>query len=258
MRRYVVSEEEFLEAINEMERIEAAKLERIVAEAEENPHQFSERFLEWKEALAQELDEAERAKKAAEENAASKENAISGRMPVLHRFINTSFKKAAAVAVVTVGVLTLGFGMQSEAGEFALVKFFQQRFCDYVEIKPHEDLRENQVTAQTIETVYDLSWIPKGYEQEKEKVSETYVMQTYYNKSSGKRIKIEQYCVKAYFDVKEEEGYQEVKHEGRRFYALEGEDGITVVWYEDGYQFVIYTDTGLDETLTMAEHLEKR
>lgn len=144
-----------MEAINEMERIEAAKLERI----------------------------------AAEENAAAKETVLSGRKPIFHQFINTSFKKAAAVAVITVGVLTLGFGMQSEAEEFALVKFFQQKFCDHIEIEPHEDLRENQVTAQSIEVVYDLSWIPEGYEKKREKINEKFVMQNYYDTRSNNVIK---------------------------------------------------------------------
>lgn len=260
MKKYAVSEEEFLEAIDEMARLEAAKLERIVAEAEaeENPHQFSEKFLEWKESFAQELDEAEKAKKAEEEHAAAEEAAVSRKIIFLHRFVNTPIKKAAAVAIVATSVLALSSGVQSEAGEFAVVKFFQERFSDRVKIEPHEKLREDQTKARTIENVYDLSWIPEGYEKIEEDVSEISAMQGYYNQNSDKEIKMAQYCVKAYFAIREEEGCQEIEYGGRKFYYLEREDEIIVVWYEDGYQFMINSDASFDETLKMAEGLEKR
>lgn len=239
-RNINVNEDEFMAALDEMEERELAELEAIAAEAEaseKEPHEFSEEFMAKQEALIREVEEREK-------------------MPFIYRFVNTPVKKAAIIAIL-VGVVALGFGGQSEAGKNPIVKFFQERYGELIGIEPHEDLWQNEEKPQTIETVYELGWVPEGYEKAEEEISEYVVMQMYRNKED-KRIGLEQYCVVTYYSFKEEKEYKEIVKDGVKFYFLNGEEENTVVWYQDGYQFVVRGSILQDEALKLIKSNQKR
>lgn len=258
---YDISEAEFLAAIEEMDAMELAELEAIAAEADTNPHQFSKDFEARKEALIHEVEEREKAA-AQKEEAATKE--IEGekeiedepKIPFIYRLVNTPLKKVAIITLVAGGV-ALGGSLQTTAGKFPVVKFFQDLYGDHIEIEPHEDLWRNEEKPQTIEEVYELGWIPEGYEMEKEQNGEYVTTHTYSNKKQNERIILEQYCVAIYYSIKEQEGYQEIKEDGKKYYYLDGAEEKTLVWYEDGYQFILRADLELDEILKMSRKLEK-
>lgn len=236
-RNINVNEDEFMAALDEMEERELAELEAIAAEAEaseKEPHEFSEEFMAKQEALIREVEEREK-------------------MPFIYRFVNTPVKKAAIIAIL-VGVVALGFGGQSEAGKNPIVKFFQERYGDHVEIEPHEDLWQNEEKPQTIETVYELGWVPEGYEKAVEEASEYAVMQMYKNKEN-KEIRLEQYCVVTYFSIKEEKNYKEIVEDGIKFYFLKGKDENTAVWYQNGYQFIVRGSIQQDSILEMIKNI---
>lgn len=279
MKREDISQKDFLEALDELEAAELEELEKIAAEAEKNPHQFSKEFEEWKESAIRELEEKENASRnekikengkipedgnaATEELAASMEPAadedstLTGKRSFFFHFINTPFKKAA-IAAAFVAVVALGAGVQSEAGKFPVVKFFQELYGDYVAIEPHEDLRKNEEKPQSIEAVYELGWVPEGYEKSYEDISEYMAVQSYYNEKNNIEVILQQFCVKAYFSIEQEKDlYEEIKHEQKKYYYLEKAEEKTLVWYEDGYQFIIRGDTENKELFKMAENLEK-
>lgn len=240
-RNINVNEDEFMAALDEMEERELAELEAIAAEAEaseKEPHEFSEEFMAKQETLIREVEEREK-------------------MPFIYRFVNTPVKKAAIIAVL-VGVVALGFGGQSEAGKNPIVKFFQERYGDHVEIEPHEDLWQNEEKPQTIETVYELGWVPEGYEKVEEEVFKPFTMQVYGKRGGDEEIILEQYCVVMYYSLKEEKNYKEITEEGIKFYFLKGDDENSAVWYQDGYQFVLRGDISQDEALKLIKSNQKR
>ena len=245
---YNVSEDEFLAAIDELAALEMAELEKIVAEAEKSPHQFSEEYLAKKEALIREVE--------ASENSASEEMGIPEKLPFIYRCINSPLKKAAIVAAC-VGVVALGTDIQTtEAGKNPIVKFFQERYNDHIQIEPHEDLWQNEEKPQTIETVYELGWVPEGYVKEKEDNLGFAFVQAYFNRTVGEKISMEQCCVNTYFSIEEEkEKYEEIKHNGQKYYYLEEGYDKTIVWYQEGYQFIIYANLEKDVILRMAEQI---
>lgn len=251
MKREDISQEDFLEALDELEAAELEELEKIAAEAEKNPHQFSKEFEEWKEGAIRELEEKE---KATEKET---DSIVTGKRSFFFHFINTPFKKAA-IAAVFVAVVALGAGVQSEAGKFPVVKFFQELYGDHVAIEPHEDLRKNEEKPQSIEAIYELGWVPEGYEKSYEDISEYMAVQSYYNEKNNIEVILQQFCVKAYFSIEQEKDlYEEIKHEQKKYYYLEKAEEKTLVWYEDGYQFIIRGDIENNELFKMAENLEK-
>lgn len=235
---YNVNEDEFMTALDEVEKLDLAELEAMDAEAEgEEPHEFSEEFMAKQVALIREVEKREK-------------------MPCIYRFIHASVKKVAIV-VILVGAVALGFGGQSEAGKNPIVKFFQECYSDHIEIEPHGNLWQNEKKPQTIETVYELGWVPEGYEKEKKEKSDFFVVQIYSKKEENKEIILEQYCVIMYFSIKEEKNYKEILEDGIKFYFLNGEDENTAVWYQNGYQFVIRGSVQQDEALKLIKNIQE-
>lgn len=257
---YNVNEDEFMTALDELEKLDLEELEAMAAEAEgeeEEPYEFSEEFMAKQAALIREVEEREQ-KAARDEQAAASEKVTDDateKIPFIYRFINTPVKKAAIVAIL-VGAVTLGFGGQSEAGKNPIVKFFQERYGDHIEIEPHEDLWQNEEKPQTIETVYELGWVPEGYEKVKEDATEYVITQMYENKEN-KKIRLEQYCVTMYLSIKEEKNYKEIVKDGIKFYFLEGKDENTAVWYQNGYQLVIRGSVQQDEALKLIKNIQE-
>ncbi|KSV59118.1 DUF4367 domain-containing protein [Acetivibrio ethanolgignens] len=235
---YNVNEDEFMTALDEVEKLDLAELEAMDAEAEgEEPHEFSEEFMAKQVALIREVEKREK-------------------MPCIYRFIHASVKKVAIV-VILVGAVALGFGGQSEAGKNPIVKFFQECYSDHIEIEPHGNLWQNEKKPQTIETVYELGWVPEGYEKELEERTEFSAVQVYHSIKKDSRIRLEQYCVIMYFSIKEEKNYKEILEDGIKFYFLNGEDENTAVWYQNGYQFVIRGSVQQDEALKLIKNIQE-
>lgn len=246
-KQFEISEEEFLKEIEKMEVLELEELEKIVAEAEKSPHQFSKEFEAWKEEFIREKEN--------EENAATSETAKGS---FIYSLINTPLKKAAVVAVIVGAVaLAAGSGASMYAGKNPIVKFFQEKYEEYIEIEPHKKLWKNKEKPLTIEKEYEFGWLPDGYEKEIEENLETVFVQIYKDGKSD-TIQLEQYCVYMYFAIKEEDGYEEVKYKGNKYYYLTGEDEMSVVWYKDGYQFILRGNRDLDEMLEIADNVEQR
>lgn len=233
-----VLEKEFLQAIEEMEKIELIELEKIVEEAKDTPHQFSKEFEERKEAFLREVEEKEAREKK-----------------ILYRFVNTPLKKAAMVAIL-VGVVALGAGGNSYAGKYPMVKFIEKIYNDYLGMENPELLHNNDTKPQKIEKTYELGWLPEGYKKVEEQVAETVTRYVYADKKLNKKIRVEQYCVSMYFTIKEQDGYKETKYEGNKYYYQKGEE-LSLVWYKDGYQLIIRGDIRLKEALKMADSLKK-
>ncbi|MFW5652199.1 MAG: DUF4367 domain-containing protein [Acetivibrio ethanolgignens] len=256
---YNVNEDEFMTALDEVEKLDLAELEAMDAEAEgEEPHEFSEEFMAKQVALIREVEKREK-KAAYDEQAAASENGTGDaaeKMPCIYRFIHASVKKVAIV-VILVGAVALGFGGQSEAGKNPIVKFFQECYSDHIEIEPHGNLWQNEKKPQTIETVYELGWVPEGYEKVKEKKTDFSAVQVYYSVKKDSRIHLEQYCVIMYFSIKEEKNYKEILEDGIKFYFLNGEDENTAVWYQNGYQFVIRGSVQQDEALKLIKNIQE-
>lgn len=257
---YNVNEDEFMTALDELEKLDLEELEAMAAEAEgeeEEPHEFSEEFMAKQAALIREVEEREQ-KAARDEQAAASEKVTDDateKIPFIYRFINTPVKKAAIVAIL-VGAVTLGFGGQSEAGKNPIVKFFQERYGDHIEIEPHEDLWQNEEKPQTIETVYELGWVPEGYEKVEEEISEYDTTQVYVNKLNEK-VQLKQYCVYISFSIEEQKNsYKEIKKDGGKYYYLATKEEQSVVWYQYGYQFAIRGNLEMNEMLKMAQSIK--
>ena len=215
-RKYAFSKNELLKCIEELEKKELEELEKIAAEAEKEPHHFSKEFEEWKEAEIRRLEERERAAKetgAEDEISATEIASQPSKLFYIYRLVNTPFKKAA-VAVIVIFTITMGFGGHSAAGRFPVVEFFQDRYSGLNRITPHEDFRENGGKRKTIETVYELGWVPDGYEKKRIDNMGEFVIQVYENgEKEEEEIHLVQYCVSVYIAVEEENNnYKETSH----------------------------------------------
>lgn len=260
-RKYAFSKNELLKCIEELEKKELEELEKIAAEAEKEPHHFSKEFEEWKEAEIRRLEERDREAKetgAEDEISATEIASRPSKLFYIYRLVNTPFKKAA-VAVIVIFTITMGFGGHSVAGRFPVIEFFQDRYGGLNELGSAEDFRNSGGKRKTIETVYELGWVPDGYEKKRMDNIEGAVTQVYeIGDKDEEAIYLGQYCVNVYIAVEDEDNnYKETKYKGNRYYYLRGGDGNSVVWYRDGYQFAIISSMEIEEMLEMADKLKE-
>ena len=259
-RKYAFSKNELLKCIEELEKKELEELEKIAAEAEKEPHHFSKEFEEWKEAEIRRLEERDRAAKetgAEDEISATEIASQPSKLFYIYRLVNTPFKKAA-VAVIVIFTITMGFGGHSVAGRFPVIEFFQDRYGGLNELGSAEDFRNSGKKREIVEGIYELGWLPDGYEKKKTDNLGIFVVQLYGNGDEKREIRLGQYCVSVYISVEEEDNsYKEIKYEGNKYYYLKGEDENSVVWYRDGYQFAISSSMEIEEILKMANRLKE-
>lgn len=170
--------------------------------------------------------------------------------------------KKVAVILCSILAASLLVGATGIAFRSPLADFVIQMFDKSSLIKMDDFYSKNENEPQDVDIYYNPTYIPNGYELEREKLNVGFHSLLYKN-IDGTKIKVYQTLIKTYNQIDIETGnYELIKNNGMNYYYLENNDRnskeeSTIIWFDSQYQFQIIADVSLEELLKIAESMEK-
>lgn len=193
---------------------------------ESEPHEFSDEFEDKMDLLISSHKEAEKKREKA---------AARKRKPYGFLF-DHMWKRASVIALVVIAA-SIVVGTQVDAIRLPMVNIITEMYDDYIGVRIDPKDGPGIDMNQTLETLYEPVWMPKGY-----KVSERELGLTYYNvvyeRKNGRALYFYQYFDNSLGAVNNEgTDYKKMVVKGNTYYYAENESETLLIWYDGKYRF---------------------
>lgn len=159
-------------------------------------------------------------------------------------------KKVLIIAAVLAAMILL-VGC-SDRLQQAMANMFIEIYETFIDSTPEDALRDE------IETVYEIGWVPEGYELVSQKRVETKRVKTCYQDAAENEFILTQYANNAMLTSTDNEQSVKMTLEGKEIILYKGNGVNKTTWIYDNYYFTLSNNTeiGLDETQKMIMSLE--
>lgn len=170
--------------------------------------------------------------------------------------ICTAGRRAACIAVIVLLLLANPFTVN--AVKQRILGFLKEDHSDHAELTV--DIDDNTECMQTLETVYDISDIPEGFEiyQVSDSPAWHYVMY----KKDRDYIMFSQMLVQDYHPYldNEQSGFDELEDRGNNYliHYVIGTDQCTFIWNDGVYAFEVTSIHGREKTLELCRSVKPR
>lgn len=153
----------------------------------------------------------------------------------------------ALVAAALIGTITV-------AAYEPARRFFMNLFSDHTEVTPDDGSLEMDTHKAFIEKDYSVT-VPNGFVLDKDNLVETdtFVIKTYYNKTTSKTLMFEQMVKSSYkanYDNKQYEFVTQLDKNGQEIMIhSNGKSSVSIIWDNGEYIFELYGDMSKEELL---------